>query len=176
MACDLHDGATGAIVADSEPRTGSVNDPAASAPVGAPPRLSFLDRTFRVSERASSVAQELVAGQMAAERVWTLHAQRPPEGGSEGLRRLLLAIIRDLRVVFILLARQLARMRAAGILPDGTPFNIPGDADHPSPLDLPDSARRSTIYLMLPTRQPGAIEASPADRLETAARFSVGEH
>jgi type VI secretion system protein ImpJ len=65
---------------------------------------------------------------------------------------------------------------AAGILPDGTPFNIPGDADHPSPLDLPDSARRSTIYLMLPTRQPGAIEASPADRLETAARFSVGEH
>lgn len=65
---------------------------------------------------------------------------------------------------------------AAGILPDGTPFNIPGDADHPSPLDLPDSARRSTIYLMLPTRQPGAIEASPADRLETAARFAVGEH
>jgi type VI secretion system protein ImpJ len=65
---------------------------------------------------------------------------------------------------------------AAGILPDGTPFSIPGDADHPSPLDLPDAARRSTVYLMLPTRQPGAIEASPADRLETAARFAVGEH
>ncbi|RUL62377.1 bifunctional (p)ppGpp synthetase/guanosine-3',5'-bis(diphosphate) 3'-pyrophosphohydrolase [Dyella dinghuensis] len=62
--------------------------------------------------------QRLVAGQMAAERVWALHAQRPPEGGSEGLRRLLLAIIRDLRVVFILLARQLARMRAASILPE----------------------------------------------------------
>jgi GTP pyrophosphokinase len=62
--------------------------------------------------------QRLVAGQMAAERVWTLHAQRPSQGGSEGLRRLLLAIIRDLRVVFILLARQLARMRAAGNLPE----------------------------------------------------------
>ena len=60
--------------------------------------------------------QRLVAGQVAAERVWALHAQRPPEGGSEGLRRLLLAIIRDLRVVFILLARQLARMRAASSL------------------------------------------------------------
>jgi GTP pyrophosphokinase len=55
---------------------------------------------------------------MAAERVWALHAQRSPQGGSEGLRRLLLAIIRDVRVVFILLSRQLARMRAAASLPD----------------------------------------------------------
>ena len=39
-------------------------------------------------------------------------------GSSEGLRRLLLAIIRDLRVVFVLLARQLARMRAAMALPE----------------------------------------------------------
>jgi GTP pyrophosphokinase len=66
----------------------------------------------------SDELQRLVAGQMAAERVWALHAQRPPEGGSEGLRRLLLAIIRDLRVVFILLARQLARMRSASTLPE----------------------------------------------------------
>src|SRR5690606_21168900 len=36
--------------------------------------------------------------------------------GHEGLRRLLLAIVRDLRVVPILLARQLARMRAAAAL------------------------------------------------------------
>jgi GTP pyrophosphokinase len=72
-------------------------------------------------QRASALPEELqrlVAGQVAAERVWALHAQRPPEGGSEGLRRLLLAIIRDLRVVFILLARQLARMRAASTLPE----------------------------------------------------------
>ena len=38
--------------------------------------------------------------------------------GSEGLRRLLLAIVRDLRVVPILLARQLARMRHAERLPE----------------------------------------------------------
>ncbi len=37
--------------------------------------------------------------------------------GAEGLRRLLLAIVRDLRVVFVLLARQLARMRAVATLP-----------------------------------------------------------
>ena len=61
--------------------------------------------------------QRLVGGQQAAEQVWALHAQRAPEGAAEGLRRLLLAIVRDLRVVFVLLARQLARMRAAAALP-----------------------------------------------------------
>jgi GTP pyrophosphokinase len=62
--------------------------------------------------------QRLVAGQQAAEQVWALHAQRSVDGATEGLRRLLLAIVRDLRVVFVLLARQLARMRGAGALPD----------------------------------------------------------
>ena len=62
--------------------------------------------------------QRLVDGQVAAERVRVLHAQHRADHGAEGLRRLLLAIIRDLRVVFILLARQLARMRAASTLPD----------------------------------------------------------
>jgi GTP pyrophosphokinase len=55
----------------------------------------------------------LLDGQQAAEKVWSLHAAHGSVGGSEGLRRLLLAIIRDVRVVFILLARQLVRMRAA---------------------------------------------------------------
>jgi len=65
---------------------------------------------------------------------------------------------------------------AAGILPDGTPFNLPGDADHPHPIDLPETLRNATLYLMLPARQPGAIETAPAERTETAARFVVGEH
>jgi len=65
---------------------------------------------------------------------------------------------------------------AAGIMPDGTPFSIPGDADHPSPLDLPETCRNAVIYLVLPVRQPGAAETAPADLLETAARFSIAEH
>ncbi|HET6430725.1 bifunctional (p)ppGpp synthetase/guanosine-3',5'-bis(diphosphate) 3'-pyrophosphohydrolase [Dyella sp.] len=71
--------------------------------------------------RAGTLAPELrrlVEGQLAAEKVWALHAQRASAGSTEGLRRLLLAIIRDLRVVFVLLARQLARMRAAAELPE----------------------------------------------------------
>ena len=61
----------------------------------------------------------LLDGQDAADPVWALHAGREAGRNSEGLRRLLLAIIRDLRVVPILLARQLARMRAADKLDDG---------------------------------------------------------
>ena len=64
-----------------------------------------------------STVHVLVEGQQAAERVWALHAEHGASG-SEGLRRLLLAIIRDLRVVFILLARQLVRMRALANAPD----------------------------------------------------------
>ncbi len=60
----------------------------------------------------------LLDGQDAADQVWALHAGREAGRNSEGLRRLLLSIIHDLRVVPILLARQLARMRAAGALPD----------------------------------------------------------
>ena len=60
----------------------------------------------------------LLVGQQAARRVWAIHSQRSAHAGTEGLRRLLLAIARDLRVVLILLARQVVRMRAAAALPE----------------------------------------------------------
>lgn len=60
----------------------------------------------------------LVDGQAAAAQVWSLHAETPRSGNSEGLRRLLLSIVQDLRVVPILLSRQLARMRVASGLPE----------------------------------------------------------
>ncbi|MEP6632859.1 MAG: bifunctional (p)ppGpp synthetase/guanosine-3',5'-bis(diphosphate) 3'-pyrophosphohydrolase [Luteimonas sp.] len=59
----------------------------------------------------------LLEGQLAAAQVWALHAESA-RGNAEGLRRLLLAIVRDLRVVPILLARQLACMRASQALPE----------------------------------------------------------
>ncbi|UJM93050.1 MULTISPECIES: bifunctional (p)ppGpp synthetase/guanosine-3',5'-bis(diphosphate) 3'-pyrophosphohydrolase [Rhodanobacter] len=83
--------------------------------------LARIDPALWAERRAAlpTELQRLVDGQQAAERVWALHAQRPPQGAAEGLRRLLLAIVRDLRVVFVLLARQLARMRAAPARPEG---------------------------------------------------------
>lgn len=55
----------------------------------------------------------LIEGQREAEKVWSIYEERRASGHAEGLRRLLLAIVRDLRVVLILLARQLVRLRAA---------------------------------------------------------------
>ncbi len=62
--------------------------------------------------RAQAVAA-LLDAQDAADQVWALHAGREAGRNSEGLRRLLLSIVQDLRVVPILLARQLAQMRVA---------------------------------------------------------------
>ena len=59
----------------------------------------------------------LLEGQQTAGQVWALHAEQPSGRNAEGLRRLLLAMLRDLRVVPILLARQLAWMRHAELLP-----------------------------------------------------------
>ena len=67
---------------------------------------------------AATAVNGLLDGQEAADQVWALHAGRDAGRNSEGLRRLLLAIIHDLRVVPILLSRQLACMRAADRLVD----------------------------------------------------------
>jgi len=69
-------------------------------------------------ERAHPGVAGLLDGVNAAGQVWTLHREHAESHRSEGLRRLLLAIVRDLRVVPVLLAEQLARLRAAGSLPD----------------------------------------------------------
>ncbi|MCD7097417.1 bifunctional (p)ppGpp synthetase/guanosine-3',5'-bis(diphosphate) 3'-pyrophosphohydrolase [Stenotrophomonas sp. MMGLT7] len=69
------------------------------------------------SDKRVKALEGLLEGQDAAEQVWALHAGREAGRNSEGLRRLLLSIIHDLRVVPILLSRQLAKMRAATALP-----------------------------------------------------------
>ncbi len=51
---------------------------------------------------------------------------------------------------------------AAGVFEDGTPFVLPGETDHPAPLDMPDNARNVLVYLALPIRQAGAVEVADA--------------
>lgn len=60
----------------------------------------------------------LLDGLRAADQVWALHARQEGNANAEGLRRLLLAIVRDLRVVPVLMALQLARLRDAARLPE----------------------------------------------------------
>lgn len=50
---------------------------------------------------------------------------------------------------------------ARGIFPDGTPFDAPGDVELPVPLELEEGVRDRTVYLALPTRQPGSPEVAP---------------
>jgi GTP pyrophosphokinase len=69
-------------------------------------------------ESAPRVAR-LLEGLAAAGQVDDLHQHRQRQGGAEGLRRLLLALVRDLRAVLVLLAVQLVRLRDAGALPPG---------------------------------------------------------
>ncbi len=54
-----------------------------------------------------------------------------------------------------------------GIMPDGTPFSIPENTDHPAALELTGSERGATIYLAIPLRQQGAFETGE-DRREDA--------
>ncbi|MDI9238893.1 bifunctional (p)ppGpp synthetase/guanosine-3',5'-bis(diphosphate) 3'-pyrophosphohydrolase [Lysobacter sp. LF1] len=90
---------------------GGDGDTVAAALLHASPALESALRT--TIEREFPSIAPLLEGQRAAGQVWALHAERHGQAGNEGLRRLLLAIVRDLRVVPILLARQLARMRHA---------------------------------------------------------------
>jgi GTP pyrophosphokinase len=62
--------------------------------------------------------ERLRDGLAEAEKIWALHADPTATGNAEGLRRLLLAIVRDLRVVFILLSEQLVALRHADRLPE----------------------------------------------------------
>jgi len=62
-------------------------------------------------EQDKSNLHTLLSGLLEARRVWDLWQQKNAHTSAEGLRRLLLVLVRDLRVVFILLARQLVCLR-----------------------------------------------------------------
>ncbi|HXV31777.1 MAG TPA: type VI secretion system baseplate subunit TssK, partial [Sinorhizobium sp.] len=53
---------------------------------------------------------------------------------------------------------QFALSNLRGIMPDGTPFEAPVDADLPPPLSLDESIKNAIVYLALPTRQPGKAD------------------
>src|SRR6185437_6133447 len=65
------------------------------------------------------------------------------------------AIDRDL-----LATGRFALSSAAGVFEDGTPFVIPGETDHPEPLEAPANARNALVFLAAPIRQPGAVEVA----------------
>jgi len=53
-------------------------------------------------------------------------------------------------------------IEAQGVFPDGTPFNIPEDDAPLTPLDIPDDVHNKIIYLSLPLRRSGMLDADVA--------------
>ncbi len=63
--------------------------------------------------------------------------------------------------------------KARGILPDATPFSIPGDFPPPPPIDIPADTRDAIVYLTLPARQLGATEFAHRPDIQVAIRSVV---
>ena len=66
---------------------------------------------------------------------------------------------------------KVAIAEAAGVLPDGTPFAIPEQVDHPEPLAATEATREGVVYLALPELQPGALEIDPEGAPDRGARY-----
>ncbi|NNE58272.1 MAG: type VI secretion system baseplate subunit TssK [Hellea sp.] len=70
---------------------------------------------------------------------------------------------------------KIAIKAAKGIMPDGTPFSIPGEQAPPPPLEISPDIRDQTVYLTFPPQQMGAAEFDEADNTSADSRFAVKE-
>ncbi len=63
--------------------------------------------------------------------------------------------------------------RATGIMPDGTPFDLPADGPLPPPISVPEQSRQQLIWLTLPLASANTREVD-AREVESASRFYKG--
>jgi len=65
-----------------------------------------------------------------------------------------------------------ALRRASGVLPDGTPFDIPADGPLPPPITVPESAAQQIAWLSMPIASANTREADNRDS-ESASRYTI---
>ncbi|MEJ2405574.1 MAG: type VI secretion system baseplate subunit TssK [Candidatus Thiodiazotropha sp.] len=70
---------------------------------------------------------------------------------------------------------RLAVESCRGVLPDGTPFDIPGDDAPPPPLEIPGECKGAVVYLALPLSRPGMSQVRYADQEAGLERYLVDE-
>ena len=63
--------------------------------------------------------------------------------------------------------------RAAGVMSDGTPFDVPADSPLPEAIDIPDAAAGQIVWLMMPVAAPNTREVDEADA-DSASRYMRG--
>jgi len=61
--------------------------------------------------------------------------------------------------------------RASGMMPDGTPFDIPADSPLPEAIEVPDGTAGQIAWLMMPLAAPNTREVDEA-AAETASRYT----
>lgn len=66
---------------------------------------------------------------------------------------------------------RIAITAARGLLPDGTPFNIPDHDPPPTPLEVGTDVRNTRVMLALPLRRAGMADVERGDQTDTAARY-----
>ncbi|WP_134588355.1 type VI secretion system baseplate subunit TssK, partial [Pseudomonas aeruginosa] len=66
---------------------------------------------------------------------------------------------------------KLAIVSARGVLPDGTPFNIPADDPAPAPLNVEESLRDGIVYLGLPLKRVGTRDTVEEGEALGGARY-----
>ena len=66
-----------------------------------------------------------------------------------------------------------ALRRAAGIMPDGTPFSIPADSPLPPAIVVPEAAAGQIVWLSMPIASANTRETDDREA-ESAARFIIG--
>ncbi|MFO1026640.1 MAG: type VI secretion system baseplate subunit TssK [Acetobacteraceae bacterium] len=71
----------------------------------------------------------------------------------------------------LLAAGRFALGSGAGVFEDGTLFVVPGETDHPPPLEPPATTRNALVYLATPIRQAGANEVG--GDLDSEGRYGV---
>jgi type VI secretion system protein ImpJ len=65
--------------------------------------------------------------------------------------------------------------RLAGVFPDGTPFRMPDDDPLPPPLDVGQDVRDQRLYLAVPLRRPGEMDAARTATADALIRHDVRE-
>jgi len=67
-------------------------------------------------------------------------------------------------------------LKARGVFPDGTPFNVP-DVDEAVPvLEVGENVHNAIVYLAVPLKRPGAVDVLPEDNQQGLARYYSNEH
>ncbi|HTK29263.1 MAG TPA: type VI secretion system baseplate subunit TssK [Vicinamibacterales bacterium] len=68
-----------------------------------------------------------------------------------------------------------ALRRAAGVFPDGTPFRLPDDDPLPAPIDIGSDVRDQILFLAVPLRRLGELEADREAAGDDLVRHEVRE-